>query len=40
MKISRTARLNGEYRKEISAIISGKLKNRDPRLTGLISVTI
>lgn len=39
MKISRTARLNGEYRKEISAIISGKLKNRDPRLTGLISVT-
>ena len=39
MKISRTARLNGEYQKEISAIISGKLKNRDPRLTGLISVT-
>ena len=39
MKISRTARLNGEYRKEISAIISGKLKNRDPRLTGLISIT-
>lgn len=39
MKVSRTARLNGEYRKEISAIISGKLKHRDPRLTGLISVT-
>ena len=39
MKVSRTSRLNGEYQKEISAIISGKLKNRDPRLTGLISVT-
>ncbi|MDD6995831.1 MAG: 30S ribosome-binding factor RbfA [Candidatus Borkfalkiaceae bacterium] len=39
MKVSRTARLNGEYQKEISAIIAGKLKNRDPRLTGLISVT-
>lgn len=39
MKVSRTSRLNGEYQKEISSIISGKLKNRDPRLTGLISVT-
>ncbi len=39
MKVSRTSRLNGEYQKEISAIVSGKLKNRDPRLTGLISVT-
>lgn len=39
MKVARTSRLNGEYQKEISAIISGKLKNRDPRLSGLISVT-
>lgn len=39
MKVSRTSRLNGEYQKEISAIISGKLKHRDPRLSGIVSVT-
>ena len=38
MKISRTSRLNGEYQKEISAIIR-RLKDRNPDLKGLISVT-
>ncbi|MBQ8884848.1 MAG: 30S ribosome-binding factor RbfA [Clostridia bacterium] len=39
MKVSRTSRLNGEYRKEISEIIRTKLKDRVPQLKGLISVT-
>lgn len=39
MKPSRTDRLDSEYRREISAILSGALKNRDPRVTGLVSVT-
>lgn len=38
MKISRTSRLNGEYQKEISAILR-RLKNKAPELKGLISVT-
>ena len=38
MKVSRTARLNGEYQKEISEIIR-RLKDREPNLKGLISVT-
>ena len=38
MKVSRTARLNGEYQKEISEIIR-RLKDREPDLKGLISVT-
>ena len=38
MKVSRTSRLNGEYQKEVSAIIR-KLKDRAPDLKGLISVT-
>ena len=38
MKISRTSRLNGEYQKEISAIIR-RLKDKSPELKGLISVT-
>ena len=38
MKVSRTSRLNGEYQKEISAILR-KLKDRVPTLQGLISVT-
>lgn len=38
MKVSRTSRLNGEYQKEISAIIR-RLKDRAPNLKGLISVT-
>ena len=38
MKVSRTSRLNGEYQKEISAILR-KVKDRNPDLKGLISVT-
>ena len=38
MKISRTSRLNGEYQKEISEVIR-RLKDKDPQLKGLISVT-
>ena len=38
MKVSRTSRLNGEYQKEISAILR-RLKDRAPDLKGLISVT-
>ncbi len=38
MKVSRTSRLNGEYQKEISAIIR-RLKDRAVDLKGLISVT-
>ena len=39
MKPSRTERLDSEYRREIAAILSGSLKNRDPRISGIISVT-
>ena len=35
----RTQRLDSELRKEISAIIAGPLKNREPDLLGIISVT-
>lgn len=38
MKVSRTSRLNGEYQKEVSEIIR-RLKDREPDLKGLISVT-
>ena len=38
MKVSRTSRLNGEYQKEISAIIR-RVKDRKPDMKGLISVT-
>ena len=38
MKVPRTSRLNGEYQKEISAILR-KVKDRNPDLKGLISVT-
>ena len=38
MKTPRTARLNVEYQKEISEIIR-RLKDREPELKGLISVT-
>ncbi|MBQ8323397.1 MAG: 30S ribosome-binding factor RbfA [Clostridia bacterium] len=38
MKVSRTSRLNGEYQKEISAILR-KVKDRNPELKGLVSVT-
>lgn len=39
MKPSRTERLDSEYRREIAAILAGPLKNHDPRITGIISVT-
>lgn len=38
MKVSRTSRLNGEYRKEISEILR-RLKDRTADVKGLISVT-
>ena len=38
MKVSRTSRLNGEYQKEISAILR-RVKDKNPNLKGLISVT-
>ena len=37
--MKRTDRLDSEYRKEISAIISGPLKNKEPELKGIISIT-
>ncbi len=37
--MKRTDRLNSEYQKEISAILSGPLKNKEPNLKGIISVT-
>ncbi len=37
--MKRTDRLNSEYRKEISAILSGPLKDREPDLKGIVSVT-
>ena len=39
MKPSRTDRLKSEYQRAISAIISGQLKDKEPELRGLISVT-
>lgn len=38
MKVSRTSRLNGEYQKEISALLR-RLKDRRPDLKGIVSVT-
>ena len=38
MKVSRTSRLNGEYQNEISEILR-RLKGRNPKLKGLISIT-
>lgn len=38
MKVPRTSRLNGEYQKEISVILR-RVKDRNPDLKGLISVT-
>lgn len=36
---TRTDRLDSEYRKEISAIFAGALKNKEPALKGILSVT-
>ena len=38
MKTPRTSRLNGEYQKEISVILR-RVKDRNPQMKGLISVT-
>lgn len=35
----RTERLDSEFRREISAIVAGPLKDRDPRIGGLVSIT-
>lgn len=39
MKNTRGERLSGEFRKEISSVISTKLRNRFPELSAIISVT-
>ena len=39
MSTKRTERLGSEFRKEISAIFSGPLKDKEPELKGIISVT-
>ncbi len=37
--IRRTDRLDSEFRKEIAAILSGPLKDKEPGLCGIVSVT-
>lgn len=39
MKGQRHDRVDSEYRKEISSVISGALKNKESELQGIISVT-
>lgn len=39
MKGQRHDRVDSEYKREISAVISGALKNKEPSLAGIISVT-
>lgn len=39
MKGSRGNRLSGEFQKEISSVISGKLRNKFPELSAIIGVT-
>lgn len=39
MKGQRHDRVDSEYKKEISSVISGALKNKEPELKGIISVT-
>ena len=39
MKHKRGERLDSEYRREISKIVSGVLKDREPDLKGIVSVT-
>ena len=39
MKTTRTHRLDSEFRREIAAVISGPLKNKEPGLRGIVSVT-
>ena len=39
MKPSRKDRLNSEYQRAVSEVIAGQLKNKEPDLKGIISVT-
>lgn len=39
MKGLRGERLSGEFQKEISSVISGKLRSKSPELSAIISVT-
>ncbi len=39
MKPTRTQRLDSEFRRAVSEVIAGALKNREPTLRGIISVT-
>lgn len=39
MKVSRGERLSGEFQKEISSVISSKLRNSYPELSTIISIT-
>lgn len=39
MKPNRTQRLDSEYRREIAAILAGALKDKEPEMKGLVSVT-
>lgn len=39
MKSMRSQRINSEFQREISAIISGPLKNKEPEIRGIVSVT-
>lgn len=39
MKNTRGKRLSGEFQKEISSVISQKLRNKHPELSAIISVT-
>ena len=39
MKPTRTQRLDSEVRRAVSEIVAGPLKNREPSLSGIISVT-
>ena len=39
MKVTRGERLSGEFKKEISSVISNQLRNQFPQLSAIISVT-
>lgn len=39
MKPTRSQRVNSEFQREIAEILSGSLKNREPELKGIVSVT-
>lgn len=37
--MKRTDRLDSEFRREISSVLSGPLKNKEPAIAGIVSVT-